>query len=129
MAGAGKQPERPPGPSMLAFWDDLLAPLIDSLLPETLLEIGSDRGATTRALLEHAQTRGGVLHAIDPKPQFDVAALEREYPDELVFHRGLSLEVLPGIGAVDFALVDGDHNHYTVLNELRTLERLAVEAK
>ena len=58
-----------------------------------------------------------------PKPQFDVGELRREYPDALDFQIGLSLDILPGIEPVDFALVDGDHNWHTVLNELRLLER------
>ena len=95
MAGPGKKPERLPGPSMLAFWEDVLEPLIDSLQPETLLKIGSDQGGTTRALLEYAQAHGAKLHAIDPKPHFDVGELRRMYPDALDFQIGLSLEILP----------------------------------
>jgi len=113
---------------MLAFWEALLGPLVDSLRPQRMLEIGSDQGGTTRALLEYAQSHGAVLHAIDPKPSFDVDALRAEYPDCLVFHAALSLEVLPTLERVELALIDGDHNWHTVLNELRLLERQAVEA-
>ncbi|MEX0972460.1 MAG: glycosyltransferase [Solirubrobacterales bacterium] len=126
MASTGTH-ERPPGPSMLAFWSDLIEPLIDSLLPEAILEIGADLGTTTRVLLEHGRSRGIVVHSIDPEPKFDVDELEREYPEELVFHRGLSLEVLPTLEPFDLALIDGDHNWYTVLNELLLLERRAGE--
>jgi|GEM_PF-1188738 len=113
---------------MLAFWEALLQPLIASLRPDRILEIGSDKGGTTRALLEYAQSHGAVLHAIDPKPNFDVDALRGEYPDDFVFHDALSLEVLPTLENVEFALIDGDHNWHTVLNELRWLERRALEA-
>lgn len=112
---------------MLAFWDDLLAPLLDALEPRSILEIGADKGTTTEALIERAEAHGAVLHVIDPKPQFDVDELRRKHPDSFVFHAALSLEVLPALERVDLALIDGDHNWHTVLNELRLLERRALE--
>lgn len=112
---------------MLAFWESLLAPLLDALEPRRILEIGADKGTTTRVLLERAEAHGAVLHVIDPKPAFDPEELKRERPDSLVFHAALSLDVLPELDPVDLALIDGDHNWHTVLNELRLLERRALE--
>src|SRR2546423_9773540 len=40
-------------------------------------------------------------------------------------HSGLSLDVLPQLPPAEVALVDGDHNWYTVFNELRLLQRTA----
>src|SRR5215208_4830678 len=125
MAAASSKPERPPGPSMLSFWEEILEPALTALAPERILEIGSDTGATTRALLGFAETRGSVVHAIDPAPRFDVAALKEAHPTSFVFHKALSLDVLPSLDPVDFALIDGDHNWHTVLNELLLLERRA----
>jgi len=112
---------------MLAFWEGLLEPLLDALEPRSILEIGADKGTTTRALLDRAAAHGAVLHVIDPKPGFDPEELRRRHPDSLAFHTALSLEVLPTLDRVDLALIDGDHNWYTVLNELRLLERRALE--
>jgi O-antigen biosynthesis protein len=122
-------PKKPPGPSMLAFWEPLLEPLIEALRPRRIVEVGSDKGTTTRALLAWAESHEAIVHVIDPKPSFDVEELRREHPQTLVFHRGLSLDVLPTLEPADLALVDGDHNRYTVLNELRLLERAAVAAE
>jgi len=55
---------------MLSFWEEILEPALKALAPERILEIGSDTGATTRALLGFAETRGSVVHAIDPSPRF-----------------------------------------------------------
>ena len=44
-----------------------------------------------------------------------------------MFHRGLSLEALPEIRGADAVLIDGDHNWYTVYNELKTIARVAAE--
>lgn len=122
-------PKKPPGPSMLAFWEALLEPLIDALKPRRIVEVGADKGTTTRALLAWAEPHEATVHVIDPKPSFDVEELEREHPRALVFHRALSLDVLPSLEPVDLALIDGDHNRYTVLNELRLLEQGAEAAK
>jgi hypothetical protein len=45
-----------------------------------------------------------------------------------VFHRDISHNVLPHLPAMDAALVDGDHNWYTVYNELKMLAATARDA-
>ena len=110
---------------MVAFWSSLLEPLAYALGPQRILEIGADTGVTTRALVEYAQPRGAVVHSIDPHPQFSVDELHASYPEAFVFHRALSLDVLPSLEPVDFALIDGDHNWHTILNELKLLEHRA----
>ncbi|MBX3286392.1 MAG: hypothetical protein KF703_13675, partial [Actinobacteria bacterium] len=66
-----------------------------------------------------------VLHVIDPLPDFDPAEHEAEFAGQYVFHRDLSLNVLGDLPPMDAALVDGDHNWYTVYNELRLLREVA----
>ena len=56
-----------------------------------------------------------------PSPPSIPAEHERRFPGRYQFHRGLSLDVLPTLGPIDAALIDGDHNWYTVYNELRLL--------
>lgn len=113
---------------MYALWPDVILPLVDAAGGARLLEIGSEFGETTRALADWARPNGAEVHSIDPKPRFDVDALAAEYGSTFVFHQGLSLDVLPEIGAFDVALVDGDHNWYTVRNELGLLASAAATA-
>src|SRR5699024_517351 len=47
------------------------------------------------------------------------------FAGQYVFHRDLSLNVLGDLPPVDAALIDGDHNWYTVYNELRLLREVA----
>jgi hypothetical protein len=114
---------------MYRFWESVIEPLLTKLDPRTLIEIGSDYGPNTQRLLEFCVEHRSVLHVIDPLPKYDVAEWLEEYPDQLVFHRGLSLAVLPTLPSADVVLIDGDHNWFTVINELRLLERTAAEVR
>ncbi len=105
----------------------LIYPLLDALGPRTIVEVGVEVGTVTGPLLRWAQANGAILHAIDPDPALNVERLTAQYSDQLHFHPNKSLEVLAGIDAVDLALIDGDHNWYTVINELRALEQRARE--
>jgi hypothetical protein len=107
---------------MHRFWDTIIEPVLGALQPETIVEVGSANGANTRSLLEYCQRHGAKLHVIDPLPQYDVAAWQVQYGEHLVFHKALSLDALPAIDRFDAVLLDGDHNWYTVFNELKVIE-------
>ncbi len=63
--------------------------------------------------------------AIDPAPQDGLVQLDRDHGGlELV--RETSLEALTRLELPDAVVIDGDHNHYTVTQELRLIaERVA----
>src|SRR5690625_3986085 len=109
---------------MIRLWQEILLPIVRAAKARTILEIGAESGASTRTLLEYVQRHDGQLHCIDPdpEPEFDPAALQREFPSRLHYYCDLSLNVLPDIPQVDVAMVDGDHNWYTVYNELKQIE-------
>jgi glycosyltransferase involved in cell wall biosynthesis len=107
---------------MHLLWKSLIEPALKALGPKYILEIGSDFGENTRNLLKFCSENDAVLHAVDPFPQFDVSALEKEYPDSLFFYQTLSLNAIDRIEKIDAALIDGDHNWYTLINELRLIE-------
>lgn len=101
---------------MFRFWESFTRPLLDAAEPAVIVEVGAFEGAQTRLLAEWA---GGdvTVHSIDPDPAFDAA----EIPGVHV-HTAPSLEVLGEIDGIDVALIDGDHNWYTVFHELKALE-------
>ncbi len=105
------------------FWQRVVNPVLSAAKPRTVVEVGAETGANTVQLLRWLSTRRGVVHSIDPEPLFDVGQYERAYPKAFVMHQALSLEALPLIKDPDAALLDGDHNWYTVISELRILER------
>ena len=83
---------------MRLFWDIVIEPVLAAARPERIVEIGVDQGLTTERLVAFAESRGAFLEAIDPEPKIDTAVWEREHPDTVRFHRGLSVDVLPGSG-------------------------------
>jgi cephalosporin hydroxylase len=105
---------------MFPFWNDVIAPVLEAGGVKRLVEIGALRGENTRQIIETLGPETE-LHVIDPKPAFDPAEHEREFAGQYVFHRALSVDVLGELPAMDAALIDGDHNWYTVYNECRLL--------
>lgn len=112
---------------MLRFWETVVEPSLEALQPSSVVEIGSDRGGNTRNLLEFCQRRGARLHAIDPVPKYEVSSWQEEYGDTFIPHLSLSLDTLALIDGMDAVLVDGDHNWYTVFNELKIIEQRCAE--
>ncbi|MBU6266132.1 MAG: class I SAM-dependent methyltransferase [Sphingomonadales bacterium] len=86
-------------------------------------EIGAEFGGMTQVLADHCHAAGGTLTSIDPAPQPEFIAWLGANP--FVRHlAATSLEAMsgefgPDMSGIDAWVIDGDHNHYTVLNELR----------
>ncbi|HJQ29137.1 MAG TPA: class I SAM-dependent methyltransferase [Rubrobacter sp.] len=112
---------------MQRFWETVIEPIFEAMQPKIIMEIGSDQGGNTENLLEFCRKSGSTLHVIDPAPGYDVSEWQREHGEHLVFHKDLSLAALPSVEHFDAVLIDGDHNWYTVFNELKTIERLCDE--
>ncbi len=107
------------------FLKTFILPLLGALRPAVIVEVGVELGTVTEPLLDWAQAHGAVLHSIDPSPKLEVDELLAAHAERLRFHRAPSLEALSGIAGIDLALIDGDHNWYTVINELRLLAQRA----
>jgi cephalosporin hydroxylase len=105
---------------MFPLWDVAIAPVLHAARARRVVEIGALRGETTVRILDDLGP-DAELHVIDPEPAFDPDEHAQRSSGRYRFHQGLSLDVLPTLGPVDAALIDGDHNWYTVVNELRLL--------
>ncbi len=86
---------------------------------QSLCEIGASFGEATDILAD-----GGGVHLAVVDPCLDADLCAKYSNDKRVtVHKGLSLEVLPRLSeAFDCILIDGDHNWYTVFNELKAIE-------
>lgn len=109
---------------MFPFWEAIVEPALAVVAPRCVVEIGALRGDTTELLLARLRA-DAELHVIDPDPRFDPSAHERRFAGRYVFHRAASLDVLDSLPPTDLALIDGDHNWYTVLHELEALRARA----
>lgn len=112
---------------MFPFWENVIAPVVEAVNARRMVEIGALRGETTVRMLKRLGP-DCELHVIDPLPQFDPAEHERAFPGRYFFHLGISHDVLPTLPPADVALVDGDHNWFTVYHELKMLAATAEEA-
>lgn len=109
---------------MIRLWGKVIRPLVLALDAKIILEIGAEFGTSTNVLLNYVRQVDGHLHSIDPLPGFDAEQLQADNRGFLTLYRDLSLNVLPAMPQVDVALVDGDHNWFTVYNELKLIEQV-----
>jgi len=105
---------------MFPLWDAAIAPVLRAARPRRLVEIGALRGETTSLTLDFLEP-DAEFHVIDPAPGFDPTESEQRFSGRFFFYADLSHNVLPTLPAMDAALIDGDHNWYTVYNELKLL--------
>ena len=112
---------------MFPFWQDVVAPVIEAAGARRIVEIGALRGENTELMLQRLGP-DVELHVVDPLPAFDPSEHEERFEGQYVFHQDLSVNVLPHLPPMDVALIDGDHNWYTVNTELTMLAGVAREA-
>jgi hypothetical protein len=112
----------------LAHMAELMLPCLDAAGARSVVEVGAFAGDLTRVLVDWAAARGARIGAVDPMPQPALEALERERP-ELDLVRATSLDALPRIALPDAVVLDGDHNYFTVSEELRLIAERAPGAE
>lgn len=108
---------------MNRFWSNIIHPIIKSINANYIIEIGSDTGINTQNILEYCLEYDTHMAAIDPFPKFDVDEFKAKYGDKFEIYNELSLSRLPLLKDYDVILLDGDHNWYTVYNELKIIEK------
>jgi hypothetical protein len=115
------------GASLLTL-AELIVAVLDAAAPRSIVEVGAYAGDLTRLLADWAAPSGARVSAIDPSPQPELQALAAERPDvELV--RETSHAALGRIELPDAVVIDGDHNYYTVSEELRLIAERAGDAR
>jgi Methyltransferase domain len=112
----------------LAQSAEIMLPCLDAAGARSVVEVGAFAGDLTRVLVDWAARAGARVGAIDPSPQPGLVALAEEHP-ELELIRETSLEALPRIALPDAVVIDGDHNYYTVQEELRAIGDRATGAE
>jgi hypothetical protein len=112
----------------LAQATELLLPCLDAAGARSVAEVGAFAGALTRVLVAWAEQSGAQVSAIDPAPRDDLVALAESAP-ALELIREPSLDALPRIPLPGALVIDGDHNYFTVREELRLIGERAPGAE
>jgi len=108
----------------LANLIEVLIPLLEAARVKSVVEIGSYAGDLTRELLNWAAGSDARVIAIDPAPQPELIELSKRRRDlELI--REPSHDALRDVPPADAVIIDGDHNYYTVSEELRLVDERA----
>lgn len=113
---------------MNRFWYRHLQPIIETVRPSRIMEVGADRGWNTQHILEYCRQHDCHVDIIDPTPQPSLHEVMSRYGDEYTYHPLRSVEAIPLVATPDIALLDGDHNWTTIYNELTLIFAGAAEA-
>ena len=105
------------------MWENILLPIIKRNKSKCIVEIGSDKGINTKNILDYCIDYNANLISIDPYPKYNVGKYSNDYGNIFTFFEGLSLDYLPDLNDYDCILIDGDHNWYTVFNELKIIDK------
>jgi hypothetical protein len=108
----------------LANVAEILLGCLDAIEAKAVAEIGAYAGDLTRLLLDWAAGAGARVVAIDPTPHRRLIELSERHP-ELELIRETSHEALRHLSLPDAVIIDGDHNFYTVSEELRQIDEKA----
>lgn len=103
--------------SMCEF-SDIILPGLAIAGARNVVEIGAEFGGMTTLLADYCGERGGRLMSIDPapKPEFIQWVARQENVEHVPLP---SLDAIATMEDVDAWVIDGDHNWYTVYNELK----------
>jgi len=105
--------------SMTAFWV-VIEELLNITKPGSLLEVGGSLGEQTQKLCTWAHAHQACVHVIETQPQDALKQIMQQHPFARLYV-GRSLEILANVEKVDCVFIDGDHNYYTVYNELKLI--------
>ena len=106
---------------MQRFWEKVIYPIIKEYKPKHIVEIGAQHGKNTVKIAQYCKTHNCKISCIDPFPMFDFKSIEKDLGDKFTLYEDLSLNVLGKLSDMDIVLIDGDHNWYTVFNELKLI--------
>jgi hypothetical protein len=100
---------------------ELLIGCLERAGAHSVIEVGAYAGDVTRFLVDWGAGSDRRLVAVDPFPQPSLQQLAQER-DQLELIEQSSLDALKTVELADAVIIDGDHNYYTVSEELRILD-------
>ena len=122
--------ERDPGgwATSLLHNAEIVLACLDAVEARSVIEVGAFMGELTRLLLRWADTTGASVIAVDIAPHPDLESLAPAH-ERLKLVRASSHTALAELPLADAIILDGDHNYYTVSEELRVIAERAGEQR
>jgi len=107
----------------ISEFSELVLGILELAGARHVVEIGAEYGGMSERMADHLAPRDGRLTSIDPtpKPEFLAWAARNAHVEHVAQP---SLDAIPALGDVDAWVIDGDHNWFTVYNELRKIDAL-----
>ncbi|MEL7445348.1 MAG: class I SAM-dependent methyltransferase [Pseudomonadota bacterium] len=110
----------------MSEFSSLIVPSLTRAGVKNIAEIGSEFGGMSRVLADYCRDKSGQLTCIDPEP--DPAFPDWAEAEGHVVHvPSPSLEAIRSVSGADAWFIDGDHNYYTVFNELHMIDTVCHE--
>lgn len=108
----------------MSEFSDLILKILAAADAHDVAEIGAEYGGMSMLLADYTARRGATLTSIDPAPKPEFRAWAAQTPN--VCHIAEpSLVALDQTAGIDAWLVDGDHNWFTVYNELHRIDKIS----
>jgi hypothetical protein len=104
----------------LANLREVLFGCLEAIDAKAVVEIGAFHGKSTEEMLDWVGAHEARLIAIDPEPQPDLVEIAQS-ESELLFIEKTSIDALPELPDADAIIIDGDHNYFTLSEELRLI--------
>jgi hypothetical protein len=114
---------------MHRFWTLFTGPIVETVKPRRLVEIGAEFGWNTRHILEYCRRTGARAEIIDPVALPSLQDVLAAYPEVHTYHQSKSIDVVPKLMTPDIIFLDGDHNWRTVFNELTAIYTRSRDAR
>jgi len=105
-----------------SFWESVLLPLLTVRGSQHIVEIGTGEGDNTEHLLSYCTEYNARLDSIDPIKNEVTTSQQQKGSGVFTFYNDYSFNALPNLSGYDTVIIDGDHNWYTVFNELLIIE-------
>lgn len=103
----------------------LTLPVLAMAKPKQIGEIGAAEGGNTKILYEFCKKNAIKLITIDPFPRGSFLEWVSQSQQTVTHLAEYSLLAIPKAEHTDVWFIDGDHNWFTVFNELRLIDAIA----
>lgn len=105
----------------MSEFSDIIVDALDLAGAKEIVEIGAEFGGMSSVLADFAAAHRGRLTSVDPCPKDEFIAWAAEHPDMRHIAK-TSFDAFDELEQVDAWVIDGDHNWYTVYNELKRVD-------